>query len=177
MTDCALRWVFSTSASDASESFCHTQPQNTTTPIPLDLTTAMKATFFTLVVIIFLIGIAAPSTAWSQVARNDSTIAQPRRPQMTDVKPLDREALSLIKGLRGVQYRWDGKGRSHIGLLASEVAAAMPQEVAVTSEQRGTAPQAVNYSQLVVLLIEAVKEQQAQIEALQEEHGITNGSR
>ena len=82
----------------------------------------------------------------------------------TDITTL-ASPLACITRLRGVHYRWkDGPAGAApmIGLIAQEVEAVLPE--AVTEGPDGL--KGVNYAVLVAPLIEAVKQQQAQIEAL-----------
>jgi hypothetical protein len=74
-------------------------------------------------------------------------------------------ALADLCSLRGLRYRWSDPAAGDapaIGLIAQEVEAVFPEAVSVGPEgMRG-----VNYAVLVAPLIEAVKQQQAQIEDL-----------
>lgn len=78
----------------------------------------------------------------------------------TDIEPIGG-ALSLIERLRGVRYRWKDGGGADIGLIAEEVGEVVPE--VVQYEANGTDARSVDYSRLVAVLIQAVKEQQAQI--------------
>ncbi len=77
-----------------------------------------------------------------------------------DVEPL-RDALETVSQLRGVSYVWKDTEKDDIGLIAEEVGAVVPE--VVEFEDDGTYARTVNYSRLVAVLIEAVKEQQAHI--------------
>jgi hypothetical protein len=82
----------------------------------------------------------------------------------TDIATL-QSPLDCIARLRGVTYRWkDGAANAApvVGLIAQEVEAVLPE--AVTEGPDGL--KGVNYAVLVAPLIEAVKQQQAQIAAL-----------
>ena len=82
----------------------------------------------------------------------------------TDITTL-ASPLACIARLRGVRYRWkDGPADAApvVGLIAQEVEAVLPE--AVTEGPDGL--KGVNYAVLVAPLIEAVKQQQAQIAAL-----------
>ncbi len=80
-----------------------------------------------------------------------------------DVAPLTG-SLDLLGRLHGVQYqlRDDATGRQRTGFIAQELAKTLPQ--AVTQTPRGLA---VSYMQIVPVLVEAVKELQQQVQALQ----------
>ena len=80
----------------------------------------------------------------------------------TDIVPLER-ALPLVQQLRGVRYRWVDGGAPDLGLIAEEVGAVVPE--VVTYAPNGVDAETVDYARLVALLVEAVKAQQAQIEA------------
>lgn len=90
----------------------------------------------------------------------------------SDISPLTN-ALESVKNLNGVTYNWSPestKGKRfpegrQIGVIAQEVEAVYPELV---STMRG-GDKAVNYSKLTAVLIEAIKEQQAMIEELQQE--------
>jgi hypothetical protein len=64
-----------------------------------------------------------------------------------------------------VYYNFKGKTKKQVGLIAQDVEKVVPEVV-------GTAPngmKALDYSDLVAVLIEAVKEQQTKIDALEKE--------
>ena len=78
------------------------------------------------------------------------------------------DAINKVKQVRGVTYTridLEDKEKRHAGVIAQEVEAVLP-EVVGTSEE-GT--KHVAYGNMVALLIEAIKEQQTQIEALTSE--------
>ncbi|GCL60934.1 tail fiber domain-containing protein [Pseudaquabacterium pictum] len=81
-----------------------------------------------------------------------------------DVQPL-ASALDAVRRLRGVRFHWNADADDSnpaVGLIAQEVEAVYPEAVSVGPEGL----KGVNYAVLVAPLIEAVKQQQAQIEAL-----------
>ena len=88
------------------------------------------------------------------------------------VRPLT-SALASVLALRGVRYEWNALGVRHggaagapqVGLLAQEVEKIYPELVSTNADGY----KAVNYAQLTPVLIEALKEQQAQIEVLKAE--------
>jgi hypothetical protein len=80
----------------------------------------------------------------------------------TEVRPLT-DALALVQQLRGVRYRWTESGTPDVGFIAEEVGAVVPE--VVTYASNGTDAETVNYARLVALLVEALKEQQAQMAA------------
>jgi hypothetical protein len=84
----------------------------------------------------------------------------------TDIQPI-AGALEKVQQLRGVSYVWKEDGKQNIGLIAEEVAEVIPE--VVSFEENGKDARAIDYSRLVAVLIEAVKEQQKEIGALREE--------
>jgi hypothetical protein len=73
-------------------------------------------------------------------------------------------ALDMVKKMRGVTYEWKNTtktrrdGRRHVGMIAQEVEAILPQVVAKINGYR-----TVSYSRITPLLVEAVKAQQEQL--------------
>jgi hypothetical protein len=75
-------------------------------------------------------------------------------------------ALSKVKRLRGISYDQKENDKCTIGLVAEEVGEVIPE--IVTYEENGKDARGLDYSRLVAVLIEAVKEQQGQIEELKD---------
>jgi hypothetical protein len=75
-------------------------------------------------------------------------------------------ALETVKRLRGVHFDWKESGKPSVGLIAEEVEGVVPEVVAHGGN--GGAATGVNYSGLVGVLVEAVKEQQIAISKQQE---------
>ncbi len=82
----------------------------------------------------------------------------------TNVRPL-QGALEKVERLRGVSYQRVTDGRRDIGLIAEEVGAVLPE--IVSYEENGEDAKSLAYARLTALLVEAMKEQQAQIRELQ----------
>ena len=83
------------------------------------------------------------------------------------VKPI-QNALNKIMNLKGITYQWkdSNMGKNEvIGLVAQEVESVFPE--VVTNDKEGN--KSIAYSKMVAPLIEAIKEQQQQIEALRKE--------
>ncbi len=72
-------------------------------------------------------------------------------------------ALSDVCKLQGVSFDWKDTGESTYGFIAQQVEPILPELVA-TDEEDGI--KSVNYVGLIGHLVEAIKEQQAQIDAL-----------
>jgi hypothetical protein len=79
----------------------------------------------------------------------------------TNVRTFDH-ALETVNRLRGVRFDWKESGEPAVGLIAEEVAEVIPEVVAL----EGGAPSGVSYANLVAVLVEAVKEQQTELNVL-----------
>ena len=89
-----------------------------------------------------------------------------------DVVTID-SALDKIKALRGVEYVWNKGGREgqkDLGFIAQEVEQVIPEIVRENEmpllDDSGEQYKTVDYEKVVAVLVEAVKEQQKQIEEL-----------
>ena len=78
----------------------------------------------------------------------------------SNIKPIDN-ALDIVLTLEGKRYTKDGK--EQIGVIAQQVEKVLP-EVVTTPE--GDGYKSVNYGNMVAVLIEAIKDQQMQIDEL-----------
>ena len=88
----------------------------------------------------------------------------------TDIKPLEGSSLEKVKRLTAKTYLWKdnlmGKGDAReIGLIAQEVAEVVPE--AVSKMASGADTLGVAYTQLVPVLVEAIKELSAKVESLE----------
>jgi hypothetical protein len=84
----------------------------------------------------------------------------------TNIETIDG-ALDKVLKLRGVRFNKTEKGdpdKKYIGVIAQEVEEILPEVVKKADDERGTL--SVDYGNMVGLLIEAIKEQQKQIEEL-----------
>ena len=84
----------------------------------------------------------------------------------TNVSPIEN-ALEKVEKLNGVYFDWKANGKHDIGLIAEEVGEVIPEVVAY--EENGVDAQSLDYARLTALLVEAIKEQQKEIESLKEE--------
>jgi uncharacterized small protein (DUF1192 family) len=96
----------------------------------------------------------------------NSTFYPSSRRFKTNIHTLSN-ALAMVERMRGVSYDLRSNGEHQIGVIAEEVGEVVPELVAY--EANGKDARGVDYSRLTVLLIEAVKEQQEQIKAMQAE--------
>ena len=81
-------------------------------------------------------------------------------------------ALEKVKGLRGVEYDHKNTGEHNIGVIAQEVEQVLP--MVVYEDALGV--KSVAYQNMVSVLIEAIKEQQKQIEDLQNKINSLQGA-
>jgi hypothetical protein len=81
-----------------------------------------------------------------------------------NITPLTN-AIEKVSALRGIYFNLKGESpdQREVGVIAQEVEAVLPEVVSEDAEGY----KSVDYSKLTPLLIEAIKGQQAQIEALQ----------
>ena len=77
-----------------------------------------------------------------------------------NIRPLDH-SLQAVQKLQGVKFEWKDGGATSVGFVAEEVRKVFPELVAMDGGQAA----AVNYSALIPVLLEAIKEQQQQIGA------------
>ena len=103
-------------------------------------------------------------TAYSTVVASDERLKD-------DVVTIEN-AVDKVSKLRGVEFVWNkGKreGKQDIGVIAQEVEKVLP-EVVIEKElplmEEGTTYKTVDYPKLTAVLIEAIKEQQKEIEQL-----------
>jgi hypothetical protein len=90
-----------------------------------------------------------------------------------NIKPIE-SPIEKVKSIRGVTFQWNKKshketGKKDVGVIAQEVEEVLPEIV----QTRDNGYKAVDYQKLTALLIEAVKDQQKQIDELK---SIINGS-
>ena len=100
-----------------------------------------------------------------------------------DVVTIDN-AIDKVKKLRGVEYTWNSgsrKGKRDLGLIAQEVEEVLPEIVhehempLMEDAEAGKTYKTVDYEKMVGVLIEAMKEQQSQIDSLKAEVELLKG--
>ena len=74
------------------------------------------------------------------------------------------DPLSLVKNLRGVRFQWRRSGRDDIGMIAQEVQNVLPE--VVTADDSPDHILSIDYAKITGLLVEAIKQQQQQIDSL-----------
>lgn len=89
----------------------------------------------------------------------------------TNVRPIS-SPLEKVKSLRGVYFNWDQKSfpnkdfsdKTELGFIAQEVEKVLPE--VVSKDKTPEEYRSVKYDKVVALLVEAIKEQQKQIDSL-----------
>jgi len=81
-----------------------------------------------------------------------------------DIQPL-QGALGKVQRLNGVSYTYTVNGTHDIGMIAEEVGKVVPE--VVSYEENGKDARGIDYARLTALLVEAVKEQQREIQQQQ----------
>jgi hypothetical protein len=87
-----------------------------------------------------------------------------------DIKPLT-SALSTLGKLQGKSYRWKDNNEPDIGLIAQELEKVIPE--LVKTDNKGY--KSIVYQKLTAVLIEAVKEQQQEINNLSNRIAMLEG--
>lgn len=113
----------------------------------------------------FGVGVAATGTTGEIVATGDITAYYSSDERLKDnITPLSN-ALDKINQIGGYEFDWNSNS-SHsghdVGVIAQEIEKVLPEVVA----NRDTGYKAVRYEKIVALLIQAIKEQQLQIDQL-----------
>lgn len=110
-------------------------------------------------------------TATFEVAAGASTLADAWSTRSSarlksDVKPIE-DALGKVRRLEGVSFTWNESRRKSLGFVAEDVGKVLPE--LVTYEENGHDARSLDYAKLTAVLVEAVKAQQAEIDALKRE--------
>jgi len=80
----------------------------------------------------------------------------------TNIKPISN-SMSKLKEITGVEFDWKETGEASAGVIAQDVEKVLPQAV----QENGEGVKSVNYNAIIGLLIETVKDQQKQIDRLE----------
>lgn len=111
------------------------------------------------------VGTATSAGALHITANGTFTTSTSDRRLKENIRPISN-ALDKVKRLKGVNFSWkDQEGSNKLGLIAQEVQEVVP-ELVFQNQQDGY--YGVHYQDAIGLLVEAIKEQQKQIEALQQ---------
>ncbi|MEM7658675.1 MAG: tail fiber domain-containing protein [Bacteroidota bacterium] len=113
--------------------------------------------------------LGTPTNRWRIVWAANGTIQTSDRRDKTQIANLTYGLEEVLK-LRPVSYEWEEQPEMglKIGLIAQELQEVVP-EVVVQGGEDPAARLGVNYAELVPVLIQAMQEQQAEIEALKQE--------
>ena len=103
--------------------------------------------------------------------RSTTTLVVSDKRLKKDILPIEN-ALNKILALNGITYNWNKEfdpsknldDHNHLGLIAQDVEKILPQ--VVNTESGGLQIKSVSYSDIIPVLIEAIKEQQNQINEL-----------
>ena len=106
-------------------------------------------------------GLTLPNDSTYGVVKAHSMVTYSDETLKTNIQPLE-SALETVNKLQGVSYDWKSDGSHDLGFIAQEVNKVVPQIV----YGKGDGDLGLDYSKLTSILVEAVKEQQAQINDL-----------
>ena len=81
----------------------------------------------------------------------------------TNIQPLSG-ALQKVRALQGVTFDWKADGKHDLGFIAEDVGQVVPEVVAY--EDNGVDAKSVDYARLTAVLVEAIKELEAEVAAL-----------
>jgi len=90
-----------------------------------------------------------------------------------NIQPI-KNAIDKVMRLRGVYFNWKANGKRDIGMIAEEVGEVIPEVVAY--EDNGMDAKSLDYARLTAVLVQAIKEQQKEIEKLKKAGLIVNGN-
>jgi hypothetical protein len=115
------------------------------------------------------VGVAATGTTGEIVATGDITAYYSSDKRLKENIEVIPDAVNKVKQIKGVSFDWKenisdvtSKTGHDIGVLAQDIEAVLPELVTT----RDSGYKAVSYEKIVALLIEAIKEQQLQIDEL-----------
>ena len=108
-------------------------------------------------------GITLPNTddVYGKIKANAYTTYSSLR-YKDNVEPI-QNAMAKIRNLSGVTYNWKTTNSSDIGFIAEEVGKVMPEIVEWESD--GVNAQSMDYTKIIPVLVEAIKEQQTEIDS------------
>ena len=97
--------------------------------------------------------------AYSTTVPSDATLKY-------NINPVEN-ALDKLNSLDGVTFQWKKDDKASAGVIAQDVEKVMPSAVKEVESLKGDSThKAVDYNQIIALLVEAVKDQQKQIDEL-----------
>jgi len=108
-------------------------------------------------------GLILPNNAQTGQIKASAYVTYSDERIKTNIKPIDG-AIEKVRSMQGVTYNLKTGGSPEVGLIAQEMQIILPEIVDSQSELLG-----IDYSRLTPILIEAIKDQQKQIDLLQRE--------
>lgn len=112
-------------------------------------------------------GITLPNTdnVYGKIKANAYTTYSSQR-YKNNIEPI-QGAMDKVRNLSGVTYNWNTSNSSDIGFIAEDVGKIMPEIVEWESD--GVNAQSMDYTRIIPVVVEAIKDQQKQIDQLQKE--------
>jgi endo-1,4-beta-mannosidase len=80
-----------------------------------------------------------------------------------DIRPLE-DAGTILQGIHGVRFCWKETGVSDVGVIAQDIAIALPEAYI---ERTATRPAMVEYTKIIPVLVETVKDLQRRVAELE----------
>lgn len=122
--------------------------------------------------------LGSSSFRWSEIWSTNGLNQSSDKRLKKDIQPLT-SALDKVMKMKPVSYHWiKDDGNTHLGFLAQELEQVLPEVVRKPESKRtftdGRTPPtgedmyAVNYSEIIPVLVKAIQEQQIQIKTLEE---------
>ena len=108
------------------------------------------------------IGTATPS---AKLEVNGTITETSMRETKTNIENISG-MLPTVLQMQGVKFDWKDKsygGKDNLGFIAEDMAEVLPEVVSCSKEGK---PQGIQYTKLTAVLVEAIKEQQKQIDEL-----------
>jgi hypothetical protein len=104
------------------------------------------------------------SSASSQLHVNGTITESSFRAMKTNISNMNNMLPSVLQ-MQGVKFDWkeEGKGKDNYGFIAEDAAEILPHVVSYDEEG---APVGIQYTKMTAVLLEAIKEQQTQIDEL-----------
>ena len=91
-----------------------------------------------------------------------SLVETSSREMKTNIEPIEN-ILSAVLQMQGVKFDWKIGQKDNYGFIAEDMNEILPEVVSCDEEGK---PQGIQYTKLTAVLVEALKEQQIQIDEL-----------
>ncbi|MEL6730143.1 MAG: tail fiber domain-containing protein, partial [Bacteroidota bacterium] len=110
--------------------------------------------------------VGTPTRRWDNVWATNGIIQTSDRRLKTQILPLSYGLMTIMQ-MRPVSFVWkDTPAQQKVGLIAQEVQEVVPE--VVVGDPNEEVPLGLNYAELVPVLIQAIQDQQAQIETYEQ---------